>query len=374
MIAEPSIQDLIEFGGKAIKGLDGTTDLLRGSDYEALIGPSAVIWSRQARRDTDLFRATKFNSAVGADLTELARRRYGKERRLESFGKGTLAISRSASGSQETVWEGTRVSLRGDISRSYRVTETVVIASGDTVATLPIEATQAGTGVAIHASLPNIRFEDPLQDTTWVARSINVVDGTAFEDAAEFRARIRRERFAERVGQADAITAACMEAGAEKVVLFRSDYAGDAYDYGLNVCYVGTLGHTSTPELVKACALRLRSCRVAGDHMQVLQMTNAELDVSAKVYLFDSPAKFNLSRLEYAHHTSIRSYVGEAGRYTYAIDGLYGAIGRLTPEVQRVEILTPLADGSIVEGSLKNFPQSLTKYTVGKISLQYLQA
>lgn len=374
MTPEPTIRDLLEIAGSAIRGVDANADLLRGADYEALVGPSAIIWSREAQRDTDLFNAVNFNTAVGDDLTQLIYRRYDKDRSLDTYGSGAVRITRPSGGIAETIWTGTRLTLAGGTGRTYRVTEDVPVSSTDTQAVLPVEATVIGSGVAVRAYRPPMTFDDALQDSAWTVDSADIADGTDFEDAAAFRARVRTERLAARVGQASAIDAACRAAGAGNVVIFRSDYAGDAYDYGLNYCYVGTLGHTSTPELVKACALALRATRVAGDNMQVLQLGQASLDVKATVYLNDTPVNFDLARLERTHVTSIRSYLGNSGRYAYTLEGIRGAIARYSPEVQRVVLTTPTSDNNIVVGAMKNFPAVLTKYTAGTISLQYQKA
>lgn len=122
---------------------------------------------------------------------------------------------------------------------------------------------------------------------------------------------------------------------------------------------MGTSGYVSTPELVKACTMALRRSRVAGDSLQVLGMTSALVNVEAKVYLADSPALYDLKRLERLHGLAVEQYLDSVqGSWAYSLDGLRGALLRHTKEVQRVEFVTPTSDATIVEGVDKNFPRS----------------
>lgn len=373
MIPEPTIQDMIDAAAKAVRGMgDKNADFVRGSDYEALIGPSAIIWYREAQRDTDLFNAINFNTADGDDLTELALRRYGKVRVLDSRGTGTAVLARPASGVAETIWAGTRFMIPGPQARFYRTTRNVAVGVEDLTVRLPIEALEIGPGVAVNVGDNGAVIADVLKDSTWRVFMMSCTDGTLFEKAEDFRARIRRERLEARVGQVKRIIQACADAGAPNVAIFRSDYAGDAYDAGLNYVYVGDPGNNGTPELVKACTLALQKVRVAGDSLQVLPMTRGTLDVSADIYLYDSPVLFDIPRLERLHGAAILQYLnGTSGRLTYSLDGLRGAIARNTPEVQRVVLATPSADQQIVSGPRKNFPAVLTRYVPGNIALRY---
>src|SRR5262245_33460726 len=97
-----TIQEMIDVASKAIRGVDKAADFIRGSDYESLIGPSAIIWSRELERDEDLFNSTNFNTAVGADLTELARKRFKKTRVLDTRGTGVAHVTRPSGGIAET--------------------------------------------------------------------------------------------------------------------------------------------------------------------------------------------------------------------------------------------------------------------------------
>lgn len=377
MIPEPSIRDMLDAGAKAVRGsADKNADFIRGSDYESLLGPCAVIWSRQAQRDTDLFNAVNFHTADGNDLTEMALQRYGKERILDTRGTGTISIARDSGGTDETVWTGTRILITGANPKTYRVTSDTVIDSSDLTATAPIEALEIGPGTSVNitdSTGTRIRFTDTLADSTWKITQVTCGEGTVFEEASVFRTRIRTERLAERVGQEQAIIDACISAGAENVALFRSNYAGDAYDYGLNVCYVGDSGYESSQELVDACFLAIADKRVAGAALQVQQMAPASLAVEADVYLIDSPGRFDLERLEAIHTAAILQYMnGTSGAFSYSLMGILGAIIRRTPEVHRVNIISPTTDATITVGAMKNFPAVLTRYVVSTVTLNYL--
>lgn len=374
MIPEPTIRELIATSASAVRGAaDKNADFVRGSDYEALLGPAAIVWSRQASRDTDLFNAVNFHTADGDDLTMLVKKRFGKDRILDTRGTGTAKLVRPTGGIAETIWRGTRISILGSSPQTYRVTQDTAVATTDVEVMLPVEALIVGPGTSVRTTSSNVlRIDDTLKDSSWVAVSLVCADGTTFEKADTFRTRVRQERTAARVGQSKAIIKACGDTGAQQVVLFRCDYAGDAYDCGLNVCYVGDSGYTGTPELVKACFLALRRVRVAGDNLQVLPMSPTSLSVSVDVYLNDSPALFDLGRLERIHTASVRQYLhGPSGRFSYTLDGLRGSIARFSPEVQRVEFVAPTSDVSVVSGPMKAFPAALNRYIVGDVSFRY---
>jgi hypothetical protein len=372
-IAEPTIQELIDIAAQAIRGgADKTADFVSGSDYESLIGPAAMLWSRQAMRDTDMFNAVNFRTADGKDLTNLVRKRYGKERVLDTRGQGTARLVRPAGGIAESIWKGTRLLVPGPKSKVYRTTKTVEVPASEVMVDVPIESLIVGPGSAIDLGSSVARVDDSLKDSTWTVQSLRCADGTLFEKAEAFRERIRRERLDERVGQEKLIEDVCKAQGAGHVICFRSNFAGEDYDHGLNVVYVGNLGYVGTPELVKACTLALDDVRVLGDHLQVLPMARVDLAVDADVVLHASPALFDLARLERIHHTAVTQYLnGSSGSFTYSRDGIGAAIARMTREVQRVDLVTPSADVQIVEGDMRNFPAVLNRYVPSSITLRY---
>lgn len=383
---DPTITELLKVAGDSVHGgADKTADYVRGSDYESLAGPTAIIWSRQAQRDTDLFRATRFNDADGDDLTELVKGRYGIDRILDTHGQGVATFQRPAGGSSGTIWKGTRVALLGGpagIAGYYRVAADTLVLSSTTTTFVPIEAVLVGPGSRISAPAAMLRLEDLLWDNTWKVTSLVCEDGTSYEDATSFRARVREERRNKRVGHEKAFIDTLAAAGASNIVIFRADYGGDASDAGLNVCYVGDAGYTGTEDLVRACKVAVQEVRVLGDYLQVFPMVRQELNIDADITLSDGPAVFDVTRLKQIHSTAIAQYVG-AGRFSYSIAGLTGAIARPSPIVQEVSFVTPTTDAGILNQTTftggtppvtvinKNFPASLKRYVLGSITLRY---
>jgi len=371
MEAEPTIIELIDAAGRAIAGQgDKNADLVRGSDYESITGPAAVIWTREDRRDEDLFNATKFHTAQGEDLTFLVKKRYGIDRYLDTNGQGTALLSRptNAAGAG-TIWAGTRISIFGGSAKVYRTTADVVVEASSYYANLPIESITPGPGCAAEET-ENLRLEDVLWDTSWTVSSLNCKDGTTYESAAALVARVRKTRTDLRVGQVKSIKDACKAVGADNVQVFRSNYGGDALDGGLNVVYVGDLGWQGSPSLVKACFLALRSVRVLGDHMQVLPMTRVTLNPVIDVYLATAPALNDIENLYQIHRAAVTEYLGGvSGGFSFTKIGILSSLARPTPEVQRAVVVTPASDVNVLTNG--NFPAVLNRYVVGTVTIRY---
>jgi hypothetical protein len=366
--AELSVTELIAVARDAIRGTcDKTADFVTGSDYEALAGMGAMIWSRQQQRDTDLFRSIRYIDADGDALTDMAKARFGIDRILATRGQGTARIRRaSAAGGAGAVWEGTRIRVAtGAFSESklYRVREDTAVPATATEFELPIEAVEYGKGSATDGSSTRLFFEDPLWDESWVVTRLECADGTELEEPGAFRARIDSERFDARVGFEPAIIKACKDAGASQVVVFRSDYGGDARDDGLNVVYVGDLSYTGTADMVRACTKALRSVRVGGDQMQVLPMSRSSVTVDADIYLCDNPALLPVERIESIHRGAILQYLGGTdGGFTFSRVGLQSALTHHVVEVQEVDFVAPTTDATVLVNNA--FPSILTRYVI----------
>lgn len=357
MIPEISITQFLAAAKKAGMVEDIAADYNRGSDYDALAGASAILWSRQSQRDSDLWKATRFNDAEGQSLTELGEGRYGIPRILDTRGKGTAVFTRPAGG-LDTIWSGTRIMVPGSVPRFYRVVSDVATTSLEVP--VDIEAVEYGVGTRIDVST-SAKLIDPLADTGWSIKMISCDDGTVLEPASDYRTRIRTTRSSSRVGQEARIIEACQAAGAGQVALFRSDYAPTSTDNGLPYIYVGDLSYNGTAALVRACTLAIRSVRVMGDNVQVLRMARVSAPVTVNVYLRDAPTKMPVARLDALHRGAIMEYMnGGDGRFTYTKSGLESAIARVSIDVQDVEVLAPVSDTVIVNGG--NFPLVLTRY------------
>jgi hypothetical protein len=374
MIKEPTVLEFIETYGKAVRGVkDDLADTHRGSMYEVLGGVSAIIWSRQTQRDTDLFNATQFETAVGDDLTEHVRLRDGIERIVDSYGDGETRLTRaSAAAGAGTIWAGTQILLFGSTfteAKYYVTTEDVAVSASGVTASVPIRATKKGVGWKVDAGLGAAKIDDPLWDNTWVVQSIRCEDGTLYEEASDFRARVRKARIDNRVGYRTALVKVCAEVGASEVALFASDFGGDAEDRGICHIYVADAGFSTPTTLLNACKVALESCRVLGDNTQVLPMQKYALEVYMDIYLAGNPAIYDISRMRQVITDAIVQYIGGSnGRYTYDRDGIAAAVYRVSPAVQEVEVTSPFIDGPILTNyyspTVLNFPSTLNRYTL----------
>lgn len=361
--------ELIDIAAAAVHGQgDKVSDFIRGSDYESLAGPTAILYTREARRDTDMFDATKFHTARGDELTFLVKERFGVDRYLDTHGQGMAKLARpTVAAGAGTIWAGTRITVFGSEPKYYRTVGNRAVEAGATTVLVAIEAVEIGPGTAADR-ITDLRIDDVLWDTTWTVSSLVCADGTKYESAADLIARVRTGRRDARVGQKKAIETACLNAGARRVLVLRSDFAD--LDGGLNVCYVGDLSWVGNAALVKACAIAVRAARVLGDHMQVLPMGRADLDIEAVIGLRDIPETMDTERLERIHRTSITQHLGgTAGGFTFSRSGISGAVIRHTPEVQSVNLISPAADvGILVDGA---FPAVLYRYIISDIAIRY---
>lgn len=374
MLPEPTIRDFLETARRGSAALDAVVDYNRGSDHESLSGPNAILWSRQVQRDTDLFKAARFNDADGGDLTTLIEWRYGIPRQTETHGVGTASLVRpTTSAGQGVIYRGTRIRMNTPTAAAiyYRVTADTPVAASSLNATVPIEAAESGPGSKANTTADQTKIVDPLWDTTWTVTVLACSDGLTMEAAPAYRTRTRTTRQATRPGFEDAIVAACAAVGAGNVALFPSTYNGLVADFGLNVVYVGDLGYSATPDLVRACTLALRGVRVAGDNLQVLPLSRANLAVTADVYLIDAPGSMPIVRLEPIHRKAILQNLGADGSYSYTVSGIEAAIAKTGTDTQDVILATPTSDAGVIVGGA--FPQTLARYFISDsdITIRY---
>lgn len=369
MTPEPTIEEFIAAGTGAIRGIfDFAADTRRGSIHEQPLGAAAIIWKREARRDTDLFANTRFDTAEDAALTEYVSARWNIDRILDTYGLGSISISR-ASGGAGTIREGTRIILASSASDPvyYAVASDTAIGSTTLATTVPIRATQVGAGTAVVTQAA--KFDDALWDSSWVIQNLVCADGTSFEPAPAFRARVRDELILRRKGYVDEITVACQNAGASHVVLFPSYYNGST-DFGLNVCYVGDDSFQTPPGMVNTIKLALETVRVCGDQLQVLPMRPSLVSIVATINLWDQPTRFNLDAIATIIRAAIVRYFdgGIDGGNSYDLDALSGDIRNATAAVQSVDFTVPASSATVMTGS--NFPAILNRYTTTPSAIQ----
>ncbi len=365
----PTIDDLTSAFHASVRARrDKRADGRAGSAYDYIAGLSAILWSRQAQRDRDLFRATYFDDAQGDDLTGRAQQLFGIARTLDTYGTGfaTLARPNTAAG-KGTVWTGTRFRVSGSLAGSvaYAALGDVPVQATDLYAIVPIRATTVGEGVAVASSSLG-SLEDPLWDASWAVRSLTCADGTRFEPAQEFRALVRSQRLAARVGYDPRILQACQDAGAAEVALFRSDQA--AADTGLNVCYVGDAGYSGSLDLVRRVTVALESVRVCGADMLVRPLTAASLTTRASISLWDQPSTFNLDQIELAlRGVLLSTFAGTTAGFVYQRDALAGALARISDAIQSVTFASPASDIAILVNG--QFPATLTRYSLSPANI-----
>lgn len=224
--------------GKLQAEQDAYGDGRSGSIYNHTAGPMAVLWAREARLVQDTFSDIYFDDARDAALTTLIQGRYpnvpGVARVLSTYGQGTATFVRpNASAGAGTIWQGTRVQVPGSPPGIYQVAADTAVGATVTSLTVPIEATVLGTGHACNVT-SGLVLLDVLYDTSFAPTTMTCADGTNFEDAKSYRARVRALLLNLRNGYAGAIVTACMNAGASYVMTFASTYglANDVFADG----------------------------------------------------------------------------------------------------------------------------------------------
>ncbi len=370
----PTIEELERAFHDGAKSLDKRSDGRVGAVFDHFAGLGAMFFAREAQADQDLFRATYFEHADGADLTELVQVRDGIARLQDAYGTGTAFISRaSAAAGAGTVWAGTRFVLTASASgerRVYACTTDTAIGATPLASTIPVRAAIPGREGAIDADTSrNLRrtIDDPLWDTSWSFDSVACDEGTTFEPADPFRARVRQTRKDARAGYRKSIIDAAIAVGAANVALFAGDYAGAAYDHGLNVCYVGDSSYVGSAALVGDVLIALESWRVLGAPIQVLPMASGVLSIDATVRLWSDPGGLPVVELRSALTSALVNYFGgREGGFAYRLDAMAGAMTAVAPRyVQSVVWTTPSSDLAVTTGSPPQFPATLTKWRVG---------
>jgi len=364
----PSIQQFLDAFKAGVLTRASTADLNEGSRYEIIGGAAAICWSRMVQRDTDLFNNIQTSTAEGDALTDRLQKIYGFDRILDQYGVGTIRLSRTnTSAGGDTFWEGTRVALTSRFGIGdpiyFEVSQDTPVLSAATFAEVPIRATVVGGEVSATAGDDNFpRIVDAIWDPTWAITSLTCSAGTEFENAAVARARARTAQRSKRFGQAQAMIAACAAVGADHVVVFPSNYGGDASDYGLNWVYVGDASFNGSADLVRRCVIALEASRVLGDDLQVGPMVQADLSIAVTVNLVDAPAKFNQDALIERLHNYLIAAVSTD--YSYSLDAWKGALFKASPIVQDATFTSPTIDATVLTtlNGVSNFPEQLPRY------------
>ncbi len=370
MKPEPTIREFIDVATGAVRGSkDEMADTRQGSIYEHIFGPSAILWSRQAQRHTDLFAATRFDGAQSDDLTDLIAGRFQIDRNLDAPGTGIAQFTRpTAAAGAGTIYRGTKIFVPSSASEpiAYYVSRDVPVgASNLGLVQVPIESALTGPGSAI--SVVHAVIDDSLWDNTWDVVGLTCSDGTKFESATDLRARARTARQEARVGFLPNIVTTCLDAGAVHVVGFPSYRVTEI---GLNTLYVGDQSFTTSPELLRRCRIALEGTRQLGDNLQVLPMQASALLVAADVTLALPPASYDLTGLRILLTGAlVRYFKGKDAGFAYTRNGLLGAMRQVAPNiVSEVDFESPVADMGVMIG--QSFPEILTRWYVDPINVK----
>lgn len=367
----PSAADHIKAAADAMRGQrDKRTDTRRGAVYEFLTGKAALLWTREASRDRDMFRAIYFDTAEQDDLTFYIQQRYGISRILDTYGTGTAAFSRpTAGGGAGTIYAGTRIIVPGNDPRAYKVAaDTPVAASQTAVSNVPVSATVLGPGQAIQNATG--RIDDPLWDLTWSVSSLSCGDGTTYEDSQSYRARTRKALLDQRNGYVTAITTVLRNTGAQNVVLFPSDYSGGT-DFGINAIYVGDAGYNSTAALIGQCNVAAEGVRVLGADCLILGMVSSLLTCSLTVTLWDDPGLFDINGItsiaQRIQAGVVQYFTSQGNSFAWKVDGIRGAAARVDPSIQTVTVasvngMAPPADAVLGTSLGVPWPPQLIRY------------
>ncbi len=357
----PTIED---FRAAARKGMRGWRDpnlsVRSGGGYDFTQGPAAVIWSREAQRDRDLFLQVYTESSTNADRDRIVEAYYHVERVPAAYGAGTCEFARpGAAAGAGRIYAGTRVAV---LKAGYPPAVYAVAADTDVTSTalslpVPMRATRYGTGVASTASGPALRLDDIIFDATLRPAALVVGDGTDREEDDAYLARARADLKAERVGHITKIVKTCKAAGAWNVVCLHSGTFGDSQDFGLNHIYVSDANYVTDPAVQQACFLALDAVRVAGCDVQVLPMTSATVAVALTVAMNDSPGAFDLTALAADIRVAVvDEFAGRSDTWTWRTEGIRGAASKASPDIQSVGVVTNPAEPAAA------FTATLTRY------------
>ena len=366
----PAVPDfLTAYSDAIVTAGNNRTDTRRGSGYDLIGGGAAVIWTREAQRDDDLFRDIYFDTATGSAFDTYALQRFGQTRATDTRGVGVAFVGRtSTSGGAGTIWEGTRLSVispDGKRTTQYRVTDNTDFTSTQKSAICPVEATFTGPSSMVDTGLDislRVRFDDPVWDTSIVASSLRCAAGTDFEDAAQFKARIRSNQLTSRPGYQAAIVSACEAVGAVFIVIFDGSGTVDRLE-GEPVIFVADAGFASPDSLVQACRGALEDVRILGTALEVRKIQlGLPLSFNITVNLWDKPSRFNLTDLQTIIAGSIQSYFLSSSRgYYYSLSEIEGYIRRASGAIQAITFNSPTSDVTIFSGSPPFPPAVLTK-------------
>lgn len=333
----PTIDELRQAFDAAVSSSRAAADAHLGAFYDYLGGVGAICFRRLAQRDQGESQGLYFETASEDQLDRYLSSRFPRYARIENTpGRGYVVLQRpTAAAGQGIIYEGARIlvaSTGEDAQRTYMVSENWYVESTSLLERVPVRATVDGPAGAIdsHESTSRIlRLEDALWDLSWTAMELICGKGTVRERNEEVIARLRESRRKGRPGFEDAIVARLMQAGAQKVVLIRSDYLGEDNDYGDNRAYVSDSNFETPAELLLACRLALDSIVVMGTGVQALPITNTVIGVKAVVEFWQAPESSDMSVAREAWRGAVLEYFeGRENPFLWSENAVRGAMLR----------------------------------------------
>lgn len=331
----PDIRDSIRAGGRAIVARkDLLADTRTGAIYDLLMGTAAMAFSREALTDRDKFRAIYLTTAQNDDLTTFVSQRFGIDRVLDTYGTGSCGFSRgSASAGAGTIYAGTRLQVattNGSIV--YEVASDVSVSATQTSVVVPVQATTFGAGVAISNASASVL--DTLWDNTWDVSGLSCANGTTFEAAPDFLARVKATLQEERPGYPALVQSTLLALGAPNVVLFPSQFQGGT-DYGVSAAYVGDASYSCSSALLASCRAGLESARVLGCDLWIGPMAVTPITLGLTVSLWRDPSYFDQNKLLTTIALGVIQYFRRGTHaYAYKVDGIRSAIQRVSKDIE----------------------------------------
>lgn len=362
--ALPTISELLDAFAVGAQSKHENADVHRGAIYDVGAGMGALVWSRVAARDREVFRGIYLDGCQKDALDYRIARLHGPGRIQPTRGSGVAIVKydylHGGAGSQTgTILKGTRLSVSiGSTCNYYRVASDVelsdwfwdnsiqVDANGFVWLRLPIEADSIGSGVAIDttSTIAAIRWEDELYNLTtslWVVDSIKCSDGTDGETDVEYLARYRSWKKSRKPGYSDAISRAMFAAGASKVALFESDFV-DGEDFGINRIFVGDSGYTASTALLNACRLALDSVVPFGNTTTVGSMILTPIEVTVQLNMMRAASRYSPDWvLPSAQKAVRRALSGSQSAYVFRQDSLRAELSQAFPELQSIDFASP---------------------------------
>jgi hypothetical protein len=168
------------------------------------------------------------------------------------------------------------------------------------VTSIPLPVEQELSGLSADISVVSVQCKRlellDLLEESWTVTKLVCTAGQAYEKDEDYLARADDTVLEARVGYDSAIKQACKDAGAARVVLFRSDYTG--VDTGINNVVVGDAGGETTATLLDECRFALARVSMLGANVQALPMTRQQVELAVNVELWQPMANQRAAEIE----------------------------------------------------------------------------